>query len=111
LAPLNRVVYEGTTNTKITCLSNDPFLDWLIIPFSGSSGANYLTYNGELLASFNESFSIDHSKGTEVYTLVVFNATISPSASATLSTAGIYQCYNFETKAAVAAQLVVIRKC
>src|SRR5688572_25872683 len=81
LAPLNRVVYEGATNTTITCESNDTLLDWLVIPFAyaGSSALSLLTTDGELNPPFNESFAVDHSQGTEFYTLVVFNATISPS--------------------------------
>ena len=109
LAPLNRFVYEGATNTKITCESNETFLDWLMISFTGSSGVE-LTTNGELNPSFSQSFAVDHTEGTDVYTLVVFNATISPSDKAPLSTAGIYDCVSYATRQEGIAQLLVIRK-
>ena len=108
--PLNRLVYEGATNTKITCESNETFMDWLMIPFTESSSLNYLTTNGVLNPSFNESFVVHHSEGTEAYTLVIVNATLSTSDYATISTAGIYDCVGYDTRQEGAAQLLVIRK-
>ena len=108
--PLNRVVYEGTINTAMmTCKSSDISLKWVIHAFaySGSSDLSLLTVND---FPFNQSFAIDHPRGTEDYTLVVLNATISPSDRSTFSTAGIYLCHDPQTSTQVAAQLVVIRK-
>ena len=109
-APLNRVVYEGATNTKITCASNDASVDWILYPFAFTAVSDMVfpTTKGELNPSFKESFAIDHSQGTEVYTLIVSNATISPSDRADFSTAGIYSCG--KPGRVCYAHLVVIRE-
>ena len=111
--PLNRVVYEGAINTTMmTCKSNDISLKWVIHAFaySGSSDLSLLTASDKIDFPFSESFAIDHPQGTEDYTLVVLNATISPSDRSTFSTAGIYLCHDPETSTQVGSQLVVIRK-
>ena len=115
---MNLAVYEGTSNTTITCESDDPYLDWILYPFAdtGSFGVIHLTTNGQLNPAFNELFAIDHVAGTQVHTLVVFNATIYPSDEATISTAGLYECNNNDfpdvgvTLEYVRSSLVVIRK-
>ena len=109
---MNQVVYEGATNTTITCQKGelDQFVDWQQIPFTGSS--KFITTNGQLNPAFNEFFAVDHPQGTQVFTLVVFNATISPSDEATISTAGYYKCYvpGNGVRSFATSILVVIRK-
>lgn len=111
---MNRVVYEGATNLTITCKSNASYLDWEISPFAVpeffDSSSIYLTTNGEPSPSFYDFFAIDHSQGTEVYSIVVFNATISPPDNTTFSTAGVYLCRNSEQNYIYLVHLVVIRK-
>jgi len=110
--PLNLVVYEGAINTTINCsVSNPAVLDWAFNPFSGASDSNYLTTNGQLYPSFNESFATVGQFLSEVFTLVVFNATISPPNGLTYSTAGVYKCYQEWTSSSASGYLVVIRKC
>lgn len=116
MAPWNRHVYEGATNTTIPCKINTTSVDWLIYPFTytGSSNEVTLTNNGEPYPPYNELFATDQSQGPEVHTLVVFNATISSSDTATFSTAGIYRCTASEDDSwpyrNEFSQLVVIRK-
>lgn len=112
MVPLNRVVHEGATNTTITCESNSTAIHWALYPFAftGINDKVLPTTRGEPNPSFYESFAIDHSEGTDVYSLVVFNATIheSPQNRANYSTAGIYSCTYTDTYGY--AHLVVIRK-
>lgn len=113
MTPLNRVVYEGDTNVVISCQSNKTFVDWLMLPFAYSGATddfNVLTRHGKIDFHFNRSFAIDRSQGKDVYSLVVFKATIYPGDRATYSTAGLYQCYYSGASTQVAAQLIVIRK-
>ena len=72
-----------------------------------------LDSQGVIKPNFNEWFAIDHSQGTEVYTLVVLNATIAPPDGSTFSTAGHYICLGSEGEQDYSyyAHLVVIRKC
>ena len=105
-------MYEGTTNTTITCESSSTYLDWVIEPsltLTGGHDEIQFTLDGELDPSFREIFAIDNSQGAEIYTLVVLNATISPSDKATFPTAGIYWCTDHTTFDYM-SQLVVIRK-
>ena len=119
VAPLNRVVYEGATNTTMACESRSPYTRWrfwVLFPFSktGLPVSSYheyqvtLTTYDELDPHFNESLAIDQSQGTDAYSLVVFNATIYPSDRANFSTAGLYWCSDYDS--AYIAHLVVIRK-
>src|SRR6218665_1079355 len=110
--PLSLVVYEGAINTTINCsVSNPAVLDWTLNPFRGSSDSNYLTTNGQINPSFNESFATAGQFLSGVFTLVVFNATISPPNGLTYSTAGLYKCYQAGTSSSASGYLVVIRKC
>src|SRR6218665_1173385 len=107
---LNRVAYEGSTNTRLTCEGNSAYVDWTLSPSASTGGVWFqrlsITHSG-VPTFFNESFAIEHSQGTEVYTLVVLNATISPY-NRNYSTAGFYGCRDDGTP--IFAQLVVIRK-
>lgn len=100
----------------MTCESDAPFMEWMLLSFfyTEYSNANYLTTNGEINSYVSGSFAIDHQPGTEVFTLVVLNSTISPSDGLNFSTAGFHQCYNYVTDhfntAYAAAHLVVISK-
>jgi len=111
---LNRVVYEGATNTEFTCLSNDTgsAMEWVILPFANRGDSNQirLTTNGELIPPFSESFAIDlsQSQSSGAYTLVALNATISLPERATFSTAGAYCCTQQQN--IFCTQLVVVRK-
>ena len=112
LAPLNRVVYEGVNNTKIDCQSSSTdnnWSRWTLFPFDfpGHSGIVELTPSGNLDPSYADAFSREYSQDRTA-TLVVFNATISPSVGASLSTAGIYYCEGGDDFRG--AHLVVIRK-
>ena len=104
----DRVVYEGATNTKITCESNSLFVGWQSIPFAFTQWNDMalIVYNEVVDPSFSGSFAVEHSEGTEVYSLVVFNATLSPSPI--VSTAGYYMCMDSDNYAV--AHLVVVRK-
>ena|SRR6218665_1171110 len=100
----------------MTCEATDPFIDWMLVSFAYTDDYfdyNYLTTNGQLKPSFNEFFAIDHPPGTQVHTLVVFNANISPPDGSTFSTAGLYECISHEYKMSpepISANLAVIRK-
>ena len=109
-APLNRAVYEGATNTTITCEDNDPIIDWVLIPFSytGSSNIIYLTTEGQLNPAFNALFAVYHPQGTDVFTLVIFNATISWPEGSTFSTAGLYDCSSYMDYSN--SHMVIVRK-
>src|SRR6218665_2398065 len=113
MAPLNLVVYDGSTNTRITCESDAPVLDWFQSPFSYTDSYYYddFTSNGQVKSFFGQEFAIEHPQGSQVYTVVVFNPTIYPPEGSTFSTAGLYQCFNFFlTQSYASANLVVIRK-
>jgi len=105
--PLNRVVYEGATNTKITCESNSPSVCWQFYPFAYAQSYDYrvvIVFYQVVASPFHASFGIDQSQGTEV--LVVFNATLTPSPI--VSTAGFYKCIDYDDE--FTAHLVVVRK-
>ena len=114
MAPLNRVEYEGAPNTKIACKStftSNNWAQWLLFPFDfpGHSGFVNLSPFGTLDPAYADTFAIENSQdGTE--SLVVFNATISPSVGASFSTAAIYLCADSDGRDARLAHLVVIRK-
>lgn len=108
----NSVAYEGANNATITCEGIDTYADWTLHPFAYNEDAyvHYLTTNGELNPAFNELFAIDHQQGTDVYTLFVFNLTISPPEGSLFSTAGLLKCSNSGTQSYGIMYLVVIRK-
>ena len=116
--PLNRVVYEGATNTTFTCKGNFAYMDWMVFPFTytGPHNRDLLTTNGQLKPSYNKLFAIDLSQGKEVYTFVLFNATIFPTDGAPFPTAGLYYCLTEDSDDLnqlsndFYAHLVVIRK-
>ena len=128
-APLNRVVYEGATNTTMACEGTYTFRgwsEWGLFPFTfpGQSGLIVISPMAPYGPPFPDTFAIEHSPdGTE--SLVLFNATISPSIGASLATprmyniiypstgasfsrAGIYVCADIEEVRL--AHLVVIPK-
>lgn len=109
---LNRVVYEGATNTTLTCLTvyAGGHMDWILYPFAfpGSSEMVSPTQKGQLRPDSNGFFAMIHQLQSTAHTLVVFNATVSPSARMSFSTAGVYCCTDQTIE--VLSHLVVIRK-
>jgi len=95
----------------MTCENDDSFMRLQMIPFTypGWSNAYEIGTDGELNPEFNEFFAVNHAQGTHIHTLVIFNATISPTDGLEFSTAGMFGCFNNLGNGKV-NHMVVVRK-
>jgi hypothetical protein len=89
----------------------DGVMEWYFEPFrfTESFDESILARNGEIQFPLKDSFIIDNSQGRKVNTIIIVNATISPSERKSFSTAAAYLCSDPDTRSIFEHQLVVIR--